>query len=74
MHFLFSSEMVSMGIKTTFGIIENSEFKVVSVRPASVRPTYAKCCVMNLSKGFQPIDLKPFGIDYIYNEDVHLPF
>ena len=30
--------------------------------------------VMNLSLGFQPIDQKPFGIDYIYIEDVHLPF
>ena len=64
-------------------ISESSEFKVVSVRPSvrrpsvrpSVRPSDVRKILCNeLVLGFQPIDLKPYGIDYIYIEDVHLPF
>ena len=78
-----------MGIKTTFGIIESSEFEVVSVRPsvhpsvrpsgvrpASVRPSDVRKILCNeLVLGFSTNRPETFWNRlYIYIEDVHLPF
>ena len=73
-----------MGIKTTFGIIESSEFEVVSVRPSGVRPyvrpsvrpsDVRKMLCNELVLGFSTNRPETFWNRlYIYIEDVHLPF